>query len=126
MKMPSFVAPYVDAIKLVLLLAIVGFSVWGAYRIVTWRAAYKESLTVERVQAVIPEVLSDTDIAQEQKIAMEETVDEAREVFRAEQSKARYSNPAVAERADRVVPDVVRDNFRKRRLTREQSGRGEQ
>lgn len=63
----------------------------------------------------------DGDKADEQRVAVDVSVRDARSAYSDNLEKAKHDDPNIASRIDRVVPDRLRELARERRLARERS-----
>lgn len=94
----------------------------GGQTVMSWKKGYEQNQINTGKLESTSGIISDGAKADEDRSDVDQTVDQARDQFNDNYRGAMQNEPETAARADRPVPDSVRDAFRQRRIARERSG----
>lgn len=111
-----------ETAKLIITL-LIGAALWfGIQTILEWREGAQKSQQQTRTAQATSGILADGAKADENRGVVDAAINEGKSKFNNDYSEAKRHDPEIADRADRAVPDRVRESYRARRLARERSG----
>lgn len=111
-----------EIIYFILLVILVGCGVFGISRVKSWYDAAQQNKQAQRTLQTTSGLVEDGLHADRNRASRDQGLANAREDFNRRYNEDRRNDPEIASRADRVVPQRVRDNFHTRRIARERLG----
>lgn len=111
-----------EILYFLLLVICVGAGIFGITKVKSWYDASRVAEQQGRTLEATVGINADGVAADGQRAERDEGLARARDEFNQRYKEDVRYDPATADRADRVVPQRVRDNFRARRLARERLG----
>lgn len=122
MKVPTPLTPYIETIKLILAVALGCALLWGGQKVLSWREAAQQGEQRGRTMEATTGIAQDGAKADADRVATGTGVAQGRDQFNHDYDEGVRNEPETAARADRAVPQRVRDSFRERRRSRERLG----
>jgi len=116
------IKPTADVIKIVLAIILLIVVFLGVRKILSWREDAEAGEVKARVIDATSSIIKREEVKQEERKEVDIVIAKARTNFQRRIEEDKVNEPAIAERAERLVPDSRLRAFRERRLERERLG----
>lgn len=114
--------PTTDTLKLIGALLLGAALLFGYNKVIDWKEAAEQNKSRGNTMTATSGILADGAKADAQRDGVDTGIAQGRDDFNNNYQEAKRNEPETAARADRSVPDSVRNAYRARRLARERLG----
>lgn len=114
--------PTTDTLKLIGALLLGAALLFGYNTVIGWKEAAQQNVSRGNTMTATSGIVADGAKADAQRADVDTGIAQGRDNFNTNYQEAKRNEPETAARADRSVPDSVRNAYRARRLARERLG----